>query len=95
EKTALALLQGLGDMDAIYKDLEKVRKLSFRGAKKMPEKLEENREIAYISRKLATIKLDVELDISAEQLHNHEPDQAALLELFRELEFKSWSEELA
>ena len=82
-------------MDAIYKDLEKVRKLSFRGAKKMPEKLEENREIAYISRKLATIKLDVELDISAEQLHNHEPDQAALLELFRELEFKSWSEELA
>ncbi len=95
EKTALALLQGLGDMDAIYKDLEKVRKLSFRGAKKMPEKLEQNREIAYISRKLATIKLDVELDISAEQLHNHEPDQAALLELFRELEFKSWSEELA
>lgn len=95
EKTALALLQGLGDIDAIYGNLDKVRELPFRGAKKMPEKLEQHKELAYISRKLATIKLDVELDIRAEQLHNGEPDQAALLELFRELEFKSWSEELA
>ena len=95
EKTALALLQGLGDLDAIYENLEKVRELSFRGAKKMPEKLEEHRELAYISRKLATIKLDVELAISADQLHNRTEDSAALLELFRELEFKSWFEELA
>ena len=95
EKTALALLQGLGNLDAIYENLEKVRELSFRGAKKMPEKLEEHQELAYISRKLATIKLNVDLDISADQLKNGEEDRAALLELFRELEFKSWCDELA
>ena len=47
EKTALSLLQNLGGLDAIYADLEAVRELGFRGAKKMPEKLAENQELAY------------------------------------------------
>lgn len=95
EKTALAILQGLGDMDAIYGDLEKVRELSFRGAKKMPEKLAEHKDLAYLSRQLATIKLDVAMDLSADQLHNAEADNATLLSLFQDMEFKAWSEELA
>jgi DNA polymerase-1 len=95
EKTALAILQGIGDIDAIYTDLEKVRELSFRGAKKMPEKLAEHRELAYLSRKLATIKLDVALDIRADQLHNNEVDKSQLLNLFQDMEFKNWCEELA
>ena len=37
DKTALALLQGIGGLDAIYADLEPIRELDFRGAKKMPE----------------------------------------------------------
>ncbi len=95
EKTALAILQGLGDIDAIYEDLEKVRDLSFRGAKKMPEKLAEHKDLAYLSRQLATIKLDVDLDVSADQLHNAESDNGMLLGLYKNMEFKAWSEELA
>lgn len=94
EKTALAILQGLGDMDAIYSDLEKVRSLEFRGAKKMPEKLAEYKEQGYLSRLLATIKLDVPLDVSADQLANTPEDQSQLLTLFKEAEFKSWVEDL-
>ncbi len=95
EKTAVAILRGLGDMDTIYGNLEQVRELTFRGAKTMPEKLAAHRDQAYLSRQLATIKLDVALDISAHQLHNGEPDSEALLNYFQTLEFKSWSEELA
>lgn len=94
EKSAIAILRGLGDMDAIYDSLESVRTLGFRGAKKMPEKLAENRQQAYLSRQLATIKVDVELDVSADQLRNAAPDRSALLEYFRQLEFKAWTEEL-
>ncbi|HBD11239.1 MAG TPA: DNA polymerase I [Porticoccaceae bacterium] len=94
EKTAVAILRGVGDLDAIYGDIEKIRELTFRGAKKMPEKLLAHREEAYLSRQLATIKLDVELDIAADQLTNTEVDNATLLELFKTLEFKAWTEEL-
>ena len=94
EKTAVAILRGVGDLDAIYGDIEKIRELTFRGAKKMPEKLLAHREEAYLSRQLATIKLDVELDIAADQLTNTEADNATLLELFKTLEFKAWTEEL-
>ncbi|TFH67911.1 DNA polymerase I [Gammaproteobacteria bacterium LSUCC0057] len=94
EKTALALLQQLGGLDAIYADLPRVAELDFRGAKKMPEKLAEHRELAYLSYLLATIKVDVELPQSANQLANASPDQAALKALFSELEFKSWLREL-
>ncbi len=94
EKTALAILQGLGDMDAVYEDLEKIRGLSFRGAKKMPEKLAEYKNLAYLSRQLATIKLDVAMDLSVSQLHNAEADNATLLNLFQDMEFRAWSEEL-
>jgi len=95
EKTALALLQQLGGLDAIYADLPRVAELEFRGAKKMPEKLEANRELAYLSYLLATIKIDVELPQSAAELANNSADQEALLALFTQLEFKSWLRELS
>ena len=95
EKTALALLQQLGGLDAIYADLPRVAELEFRGAKKMPEKLEANRELAYLSYLLATIKVDVELPQSAVELANSSADQEALLALFTQLEFKSWLRELS
>ena len=62
EKTALAMLQGIGGIEDIYADLEKVRELEFRGAKKMPEKMAEHKDLASLSYKLATIKIDVALD---------------------------------
>ena len=94
EKTALALLQGLGGIDRIYADLDKIAGLQFRGAKTLAGKLEAEREKAYMSRALATIKTDVDLPQALEQLHNGEPDREALVDWFTRLEFRAWLEEL-
>ncbi|MFA5548697.1 MAG: DNA polymerase I [Porticoccaceae bacterium] len=94
EKTALALLQKVGGLDAIYGDLEAIRELDFRGAKKMPEKFAEHRDQAYLSHQLATIKTDVELAPDADLLAPREADKSQLLALFLDLEFKAWSDEL-
>ncbi len=94
EKTALGLLQGLGGLDDIYANLDKVAELDFRGAKTMGAKLEAEKENAYLSYELATIKLDVELEQEVGKLANAEPNREALLEWFQELEFRSWIEEL-
>ena len=94
EKTALGLIQGIGGLDAIYADLEKVRSLSFRGAKTMPEKLIEHREMAYLSHRLATIKTDVELPFGPAEIICVPADNQRLRELFEELEFKGWVAEL-
>lgn len=93
EKTALALLQGLGGLESLYANLDKIAELNFRGSKKMHEKLATHRELAFLSYELATIKLDVELDQTIEQLVMEPVDQEQLLTLFTELEFKSWIEE--
>ena len=94
EKTAVALLGALGGLEAIYGDLEQVRALPVRGAKQLPEKLAEHREAAFLSRQLATIRCDVPLELDVDDLANGTPDRAALLELYRELEFKTWLDEL-
>ncbi|MCB1699478.1 MAG: DNA polymerase I [Pseudomonadales bacterium] len=94
EKTALGLLQGLGGLDAIYDSLEKVSELSFRGAKTMAAKLKAEKEKAYMSYSLATIKTDVALDLTPEQLHNSEPDRTALVDWYTRMEFRSWLEEI-
>ena len=67
EKTALALLQGLGGLDDIYAALDRVADLEFRGAKTMAAKLEAQKDNAYMSYALATIKTDVALDLTPEQ----------------------------
>lgn len=95
EKTALAMLQGMRSIDAIYDDPDKVAELGFRGAKTMPEKLREHKEILMLSRKLATIKLDVDLDgITPDALKIDAADREKLVELYTELEFKRWLDEL-
>ncbi|RRV25090.1 DNA polymerase I [Pseudomonas sp. o96-267] len=95
EKTALGLLVGVGGgLDVLYANLDKVPELPIRGAKGLPAKLEEHREMAYLSYQLATIKTDVPLNIEIESLHPGEPDQAALVELYGQLEFKNWLDDL-
>lgn len=94
EKTARALLQGLGGLDDIYQDLARVAELSFRGAKTMGAKLEAEKDAAYMSYALATIKLDVELDLTPEQLHNADPDREQLVDWYTRMEFRAWQEEL-
>lgn len=90
EKTAQALLQGIGGLDALYGNLESIATLSFRGAKTMAAKLEQNKEVAYLSYKLATIKTDVELDLTCAELTVSEPDVDTLQQLFKQYEFKRW-----
>lgn len=90
EKTAQALLQGLGGLDTLYGEPDKIAGLTFRGAKTMAAKLEQNKELAYLSYKLATIKTDVELDLGCEQLTVAAPAADELLTLFKKYEFKRW-----
>src|SRR5690606_13447808 len=94
EKTALALIQGVGGLNALYTDLEAVRGLAVRGAKTLPEKLLEHKEMAYLSYQLATIKTDVELALTPQQIHIGEPDKQRLLALYKEMESRSWVAEL-
>ncbi len=95
EKTALGLLTGLGGgMDVIYANLDKIPELPIRGAKKLPEKLLEHKDMAYLSHELATIKVDVELEVKVDALMPTAADRDALIELYRTLEFKAWLDEL-
>ena len=94
EKTAVPLLIEIGGLDQLYQNLDKVATLSVRGAKTLAAKLEAEREQAYLSYLLATIKTDVELPFGLDQLVAGEMSREELLETFRELEFKSWVSEL-
>lgn len=94
EKTALALLQGIGGLDEIYANLDKIAGLGFRGSKTMAAKLEQHKENAYLSYKLATIKLDVELDCTPDSLQKAQPEKDQLIELYGQMAFKSWLNDL-
>ena len=95
EKTALGLLVGVGGgLDVLYANLDKVPELPIRGAKSLPAKLLEQRDMAYLSRQLATIRLDVPLDLQIDALHMGPQNLPALQGLYRELEFRSWLDAL-
>ncbi|QIB50377.1 DNA polymerase I [Pseudomonas sp. OIL-1] len=95
EKTAQGLVTGLGGgLEVIYANLEKIPELPIRGAKKLADKLVENREMAYLSYQLATIKVDVELELRADALMPGEPNRDALIELYQQLEFRNWLDDL-
>ena len=94
EKTALALLQGLGGIDSIYQQLDKVPALDVRGAKSLGQKLDDQRDAAALSYTLATIKLDCDLPLAPEDMQSTPPDTARLADLFRDLEFKGWLDEV-
>ncbi|MDX3775513.1 DNA polymerase I [Chromatiaceae bacterium AAb-1] len=94
EKTAAALLQGLGSIDNIYQQLDAVAALSFRGAKTMAAKLTEYKEQLALSYRLATIKTDVELPYQLDDLTIRQPDNTQLAELYRACEFRKWLSEV-
>ena len=94
EKTALALLQGIGSIKTIYENLDKVAELSFRGAKTFAPKLLAEKEMADLSYLLATIKTDVELDVTHDQLTTSPQNHDKLVELFGKYEFKKWLNEV-
>lgn len=61
EKTALKLITEYGDLESVYEHMEDI------SGKKLKERLAENKELAFLSRELATIKTDMELDYKLEQ----------------------------
>ncbi|RDF08642.1 DNA polymerase I [Haemophilus sputorum] len=94
EKTALALLQGIGSLKTIYENLDKVASLSFRGAKTMAPKLLAEKEMADLSYLLATIKTDVPLEVKHDELVMQPQNQDELVQLFGRYEFKRWLNEV-
>lgn len=95
EKTACGLLNGIsGGLKGLYDNLDQVAALPIRGAKSLGAKLAEHRDAAFMSYELATIKLDVPLDVQVSDLMPGEPHREALIALYRELEFKQWLDEL-
>ncbi|MBW3779556.1 DNA polymerase I [Aeromonas veronii] len=94
EKTALALLQGIGSIDEIAANLDKVAALGFRGSKAFADKFREQEEQVRLSYRLATIKTDVELAQSLEELLLKPVDKESLLAVYREYELRNLIKEL-
>ena len=82
EKTALKLLQQYESLDGIYNHLDEI-------SGKLREKLEVDKDNAYMSYKLATIYKEVPLDFSFEDTKIKDIDEENLFKLYNELEFKS------
>jgi DNA polymerase-1 len=87
EKTAKALITEFGSLDNLYANLHKVQKPAQR------KKLEEHRQQAFLSRDLARIKCDLEVDVDFESLKLRPPDRMRLHDLFAKLEFHSLLQE--
>ena len=94
DKTAVALLQGLGSIESIYQNLDQIAALGFRGSKTMAKKLEEHKAQLILSYELATIKLDVDHGIDCDQMTIQSPNKERLADLYRECEFKRWLSEV-
>ncbi len=86
-KTAVKWLQEYGSMEGIIENADAI-------GGKVGEKLRENIDLLRLSYELATIKMDVELDVKIPELVAGAEDQQKLHELFTEMEFKSWIKEL-
>ena len=94
DKTATALLQGIGGLTKLYDNLDQIADLGFRGSKTMAKKLVDNKDNAFLSYELATIKLDVDLENSYDALLKSQPNIDELTKLYGQLVFKSWLNEI-
>jgi len=89
EKTAVELIKEFGDLDNLYKNLDKIKSES---RKKMLSEQEDN---ARMSKELATVDSDVPIEIDAGVMAVRGPDSEKLLGIFKELEFKNFAREIA
>lgn len=90
EKTAQALLQGIGSIDCLYQRLDDIAALGFRGSKTIAAKMREFEPQLRLSYQLATIKTDVELPLQLDELHIRQPDFPRLIALYQQCAFKRW-----
>ncbi|MBR1654940.1 MAG: DNA polymerase I [Prevotella sp.] len=84
EKTAVKLINEFGSIEQLISNTDKLK-----GALK--EKVESHVEDIRMSKFLATIKIDVPIELDMEKLQMTEPDEDALAKIFDELEFKSFT----
>lgn len=83
EKTGVKLLKEFGTIENLYDNIDKV------GSKKIKETLMENKQSAFLSKKLAEIIRNAPLDISLKELEVKEPDYEKLIDIYKKLEFNS------
>lgn len=86
-KSASALLQHFGDLDAIFQRIEEVQHLRIRGAKSLQKKLSDHRDAAELARRLTVIQTDVPSALAAPDTQRSGVDAASLNRLFDELQF--------
>jgi len=87
-KTATALLCELSDLDSIFENLDRVENMGIRGARSVRRKLEESKDLAVLSRELATVSREAPIDVTLDSLALIGPDPAKLEALFARLGFE-------
>lgn len=87
EKTAIKFVQQFDSVEGLYENLDQLKG-------KMKEKVEANKELAFMSKELATIILDVPIELNEKNLIREEPNQEKLIEIFTELEFKTMAKRM-
>ena len=87
EKTALSLVQKFGSIEALY---EKVDKGESELKGKQKENIENNKELAFLSKTLGTINLEVPIKDTLEDFKVEEWDKQKVFELFKELNFNRY-----
>jgi len=95
DKSAVAMLNGIGGIHKIYENLDKIATLDFRGAKTMAKKMAEHKEQALLSYELATIATELDLKLDLPSFTLDEMNKPLLREMFAELEFKRWLSEVS
>ena len=87
EKTALKLIQEYGSIENLYEKVEK-NEDNLKG--KQREKIVDNKELAFMSKTLGTINLNVPITDNLEDFKVEEWDKPKVLELFKELNFNRY-----
>lgn len=88
EKTATKLIAQFGTMDNIIENTEDIKPAGLR------KKVEENVQLALMSRRLATINTHVPIDIDFDEFRLREPDYEKLIEIYTKLEFNKFLKKL-
>ena len=89
EKTALSLIQRYGSIENLYDKLEKGED-DLKGKQK--EKIEQNKDLAFLSKTLGTINLEVPITDTLEDFKVEEWDKEKVYDLFKKLNFKRYIE---
>jgi DNA polymerase-1 len=88
DKTATRLLEKYGTLENVYAHLDEIKSARFRNA------LEAGQDEAFLSQKLARIVTDVPVTFDLEACRTHDYDRDRVVEIFRELEFRSFLNQL-